>query len=321
MRQAGRYLPEYCELREGISFLDFCKSPQLCTQATLLPIDLLGVDAAILFADLLPILEGMGAQLDYPSGVGPVIANPVREASDIAHLQVPDPHTASGYVLEAIQLIQRALARRVPLIGFAGAPFTLASYLIEGQGSRDHRQTKRMLYREPALFDALLDKLAATVAAYLAAQIDAGVDAVMLFDSWAGVLAPAEFARFAGRYARKTIEALGARVPSILYVNGAGTLLEEMRTVGCDVLGLDWRIDIDEVRQRLGWDVALQGNLDPCLLYADPTTIINHVQRLMLAHGDRPGHIVNLGSGILPDIPVDHARALVEAVKAHRWPL
>ncbi len=319
MRQAGRYMPEYRALREGLSFLEFCKNPELCTQATLLPIDMLEVDVAILFADILPPLEGMGASLDYVAGQGPVFDNPIRDAAAIDRLRVTDPLEATPYVLEAIKQVQRELEGRVPLIGFAGAPFTLASYLIEGQGSRDFRKVKAMMHGKPALFERLLEKIAHTIAAYLAAQVDAGVDAVQLFDSWGGCLGPAEYSRYAATYARIALEPVLGRVPTILYVNGCGTFLEAMAAVGPDVLGLDWRVDIAEARDQLGDRFALQGNLDPCVLYAPPEQIARQVRELIVRHGNRPGHIVNLGSGIFPDVPVEHARAMVDAVRAHRW--
>lgn len=320
MRQAGRYMPEYRELREGLTFLEFCKDPERCAQAAMLPIDMLSVDAAILFADILPILEGMGSRLAYEPGIGPVIANPIRRRRDVEQLREPVVATDSGYVLETVRRLRKQLEGRVPLIGFAGAPFTLASYMIEGKGSRNYQQVKQLMYREPATFDMLLDKLAAAVNEYLVAQVEAGAQAVQLFDSWAGVLAPAMYARFAARYARLALAGVQDRVPTILYVNGCGTLLDEMRSVGSDVLGIDWRIDLDAVRDEVGWDVALQGNLDPCVLYSQPEAIAEAVAQVIRAHGNKPGQIVNLGGGILPDIPFAHARAMVDAVVHHRWP-
>ncbi len=315
MRQAGRYLPGYQALRAGHDFLTFAKTPELCARAALLAVDVLGVDAAILFADILPVLEGMGAELSFHEGEGPRIANPVRCARDVDRLRVGDPEHECRYALDALRLTRTALDGRVPLIGFAGAPFTLACYLVEGGGSTDQRRVKGLMHAEPAAFARLLDTITRAVSLYVRAQVDAGADAIQLFDTWAGTLADHAYARYAGPAARQVLEGIQGRVPTILYVNGAAPPLEAMRATGADVLGIDWRIDLSRARARVGSDVALQGNIDPCALYGSCEAVTEHVRAAIARHGPTDGLIVNLGAGLFPDTPVPQAQAMVAAVK------
>lgn len=322
MRQAGRYLPEYRAIRAKVSFLELCKTPELACEVTLQPIDLVGVDAAILFCDILVVLEAMGMALEFPSGP-PVLPEPVRNHADISRLGDPDPEETLGYVMDAIRLIRRELSGRVPLIGFAGAPFTLATYAVEGGGSKSYPHTKGLLYGDPAAAHALLARISAAVSRYLEAQIAAGAQAVQIFDSWAGVLAPPAFREFALRYAREVITSLKASaayaaaggVPIIYFVNGCAPYLEDLRDAGADVLGIDFRIDLGEARRRLGEDVAVQGNLDPACLFLPPDRLRDQVAEILASAGPAPGHIFNLGHGILPMTDPDRARAMVAAVK------
>lgn len=322
MRQAGRYLPEYRAVRAKVSFLELCKTPELACEVTLQPIDLIGVDAAILFSDILVVLEAMGLAVEFPSGP-PILPAPVRTQADVDRLSDPDPELALGYVMDAIRLIRHRLAGRVPLIGFAGAPFTLATYAVEGGGSKSYPHTKGLLYSEPATAHALLSKIAAAVSSYLAAQIAAGAQALQIFDSWAGVLAPPAFREFALRYAREVITRVKASpayaaaggVPIIYFVNGCAPYLEDLRDCGADVLGIDFRIDLGEARRRLGDGVAVQGNLDPGCLFLPPAALRDQVAEILASAGSAPGHIFNLGHGILPMTDPDRARVMVAAVK------
>lgn len=315
MRQAGRYLKEYREVRGRVSFIELCKTPELAAEVTLQPLDILGVDAAILFSDILLILEAMGAPLEFGDG-GPVIGGPVRDAAAVERMRVPDPVEAMPFVFETIRLLRRELAGRVPLIGFAGAPFTLASYLVEGGTSRDFHVLKKMMFAEPGVLHALLEKITLATIEYLKAQAEAGAEALQLFDTWAGILSPGDYRGFALAYTQRITGALrGSGVPLILFVMGGAGLLDEMKEAGVDVVGLDWRVDIGAARERLGPGLAVQGNLDPCALYQPPEKIRDSVRRVIEKAGDAPGHIFNLGHGILPDTPVEHAVAMVEAVR------
>ncbi|HUJ79423.1 MAG TPA: uroporphyrinogen decarboxylase [Nitrospiria bacterium] len=315
MRQAGRYLPSYRALRERVSFMQLCKTPELALQATLTPLEVMDVDAAILFSDILIPVEAMGMKVVFTESKGPQLPEPVRTQADIARLRVPDPEQSMPFVPDAIRLINQTLKGRIPLLGFSGAPYTLATYMIEGETSKNFYGIKRRLFEAPKLLHGLLELLADTVTAYLNAQITAGAHAVQLFDTWAGALSPAEYAEFAFPYARRVIAGLRREgTPVILYVNGGGDYLELMAETGADVLSLDWRIDIGEARRRIGHRVALQGNLDPCALYAPPETIRAQVARILQRYGRGEGHVFNLGHGILPDIPVAHAVAMVDAV-------
>jgi uroporphyrinogen decarboxylase len=320
MRQAGRYLPAYRAVRARASFLELCRTPALACEVTLQPIDEFGFDAAILFSDILITLPPMGIDVAFPEA-GPKIGAPVRTRAEIDALVVPDPISALPYVMDAIRQIQQGLAGRVPLIGFAGAPLTMMTYAVEGGSSKDYAHTKKLLYGAPADAHALLDKLTRTCASYLAAQIEAGADAVQLFDSWGGIVSPGDFREFPLRHAKRVIElvresaAFRARpVPIIYFVNGCAPYLDDYASSGADVLGVDWRVGIDEVRRRVGDGVALQGNLDPGALFAPPAEIRTRVADI-LARAGSIGHIFNLGHGVMPPTDPEHVRAMVTAVR------
>ena len=313
MRQAGRFMPEYRAIRSRLPFLELCKTPEAAAEVTLLPVERLGVDAAILFADILLIVEPMGVGLEFAGGEGPVIHRPVRSAADVARLREPEPADLS-FVYETVRHVRAALADRVPLIGFAGAPFTVASYLVEGGASRDYLRTKRLMYEDPDGWHALLGLLARSIAGYLNGQIAAGAQAVQLFDSWVGCLGPDDYRQFALPHTRAVIEALTPGVPVIHFGTGTAGLLEAFRGAGGDVIGLDWRVDLGEAWARVGHDVAVQGNLDPAALLAPPAEVRRRVQAILARAGGRPGHVFNLGHGVLPETPVDHVRAMVDAV-------
>jgi uroporphyrinogen decarboxylase len=313
MRQAGRYMAEYRAVRERLAFLDLCKSPDAAAEVTVTAAERLGVDAAIIFADILLVLEPMGVGLEFTRGDGPAIRHPVRSAADVDRLAEVDPG-ALGYVAEAVRRARAALPARVPLIGFAGAPFTLASYLIEGGGSRTYARTKGLMHADPGAWRALMERLGRTVAGYLNAQIAAGADAVQLFDSWVGCLSPADYRTHVLPHVRALIAALRPGTPVIHFGTGTAGLLEAMRAAGGDVIGLDWRVDLDAAWARLGHDVAVQGNLDPLVLLAPVAEIRAQAAAILGQAAGRPGHIFNLGHGIVPQTPVDHVRALVDAV-------
>lgn len=321
MRQAGRYMPEYRAIREKVSFLELCHTPSIACEVTMQPIDAFGFDAAILFCDILIPLEAMGLDLEFTPA--PIIGNPVTNQADIDRLGVPDPEDTMPFVMEAVRQIRTALAGRVPLIGFAGAPFTLATYAVEGKGSKNYAKTKALMFENPSAAHALLDKLARTQATYLEAQVAAGAQALQLFDSWAGILAPPDFRVFALRYAKQVIDTLRASatfrergpVPIIYFVNGCAPYLNDYASSGADVLGVDWRVDLAEVRRRVGDGVALQGNMDPTCLFAPPEVIRQRVADVLAAAGDGVGHIFNLGHGVLPPTNPEHVRVMVEAVR------
>src|SRR5690242_7470383 len=313
MRQAGRYMAEYRAVREKLGFLELCKTPDAAAEVTVTAVERLGVDAAIIFADILLVLEPMGVGLEFTRGDGPAIQRPVRSGADVDRLADVDPD-ALGYVADSVRRARAALPARVPLIGFAGAPFTLASYLIEGGGSRTYARTKALMYSDPGAWDALMARLARTVAGYLNAQIAAGADAVQLFDSWVGCLSPADYRAHVLPHVRALIGALRPGPPVIHFGTGTGGLLEAMRAAGGHVIGLDWRVDLDAAWARLGHDVAVQGNLDPLVLLAPVAEIRAQAAAILGQAAGRPGHIFNLGHGILPQTPVDHVRALVDAV-------
>jgi uroporphyrinogen decarboxylase len=314
MRQAGRYLPEYRALRARHGFLELCKTPAAACAVTLMPVERLGVDAAILFADILLPLEPLGVGLEYTRGDGPHIPRPVRAPEDVAGLRPVAVEEALGFVFETVRLARRALDGRVPLIGFAGAPFTLASYLIEGGASRDFLLTKRFMRAEPAAWDRLMTRLADLTGDYLAGQIAAGAEAVQLFDSWVGALAPADYREFVLPHTRRALRRLPPDAPVIHFGTGTAGLLEAMREAGGDVIGLDWRVDIGAAWQRLGPDVAVQGNLDPAVLLGPIDAIRRAAAQILDAVGGRPGHVFNLGHGVHQETPVDHAQALVDTV-------
>jgi uroporphyrinogen decarboxylase len=315
MRQAGRYLPEYRELRARHGFLELCKTPELAAEVTMLPVRRFPVDAAILFADILLILEPMGVGLEFAKGDGPVIHRPVRTAGDVDRLQRVNAETGLGFVLEAIRLARRELDGCVPLIGFAGAPFTLASYLVEGRGSRHYVHTKTLMYREPQAWHRLMEHLATATVEYVRAQVAAGVEAVQLFDSWVGCLGPDDYRTDVLPHMRAALAAIAATgVPVIHFGTGTAALLELMRDAGGHVIGLDWRVDLGDAWTRLGSDVGVQGNLDPVALFAPPDEIRRQVVRVLTSAAGRHGHIFNLGHGVLPETPVTHVAAMIDAV-------
>lgn len=317
MRQAGRYLPQYQAVRSRFSFLELCKTPEAAAEVTIQPVDILGVDAAILFSDILVPLEAMGTPLEFHEKRGPVFPEPVRDQAGVARLSVPDPEEKLRYVLDTIRILRRELASKVPLIGFSGAPFTLATYLIEGGSSRQFLLTKKMMYTAPELYAALLDKLTDCTILYLKAQAAAGAQALQIFDSWAGVLAPGDFGRFALPYVQRIIAALkeaGVTAPIIYFANNGATLLPQSKTSGADVLGLDWRIKLDEAARIVGPGIALQGNLDPCALLLPAAKMETEVSRILAEGKAASGHIFNLGHGILPEIPPEQAKLMVDTV-------
>jgi uroporphyrinogen decarboxylase len=314
MRQAGRYMEEYRKLRAQYGFLELCKRPDLAAEITVTPVERLGVDAAILFADILLLLEPMGVGLEYSKGDGPVILRPVRTAADVDALREVAPETNLSFVFDAVKKCRVALNNKVPLIGFSGAPFTLASYLIEGGGSRNYIHTKRLYYSEPAAWKNLMERLARAVAEYLNGQIAAGAEAVQLFDSWAGCLSPTDYQTFVLPYTRAAIQAITPGVPVINFSTGTTGALKHIRAAGGDVIGLDWRVNLDEGWATVGYDIAVQGNLDPVALFASPKEIKKRVADILRRAANRPGHIFNLGHGILPETPVPHVIAMVDAV-------
>ncbi len=314
MRQAGRYLPEYRRVREGVSFLEMCRSVDRAVEVSLQPIDLVGSEAVILFQDIFTPIPGMGVELDFAPG--PVLAEPIRSAEQVKRLRVPDPTESVPFVFEILRTLRRELeGRQIPLLGFAGAPFTLAAYMVEGRGSRDFAVLKRMMYREPGLLNGLLDKLTECSVGYLNAQIEAGAQAVQLFDTWAGILTAAEYRDWIlprhQEIARRIV-----RVPLILYINNGGHLLDASVESGADVLSLDWRVDLAHAAKSHGDRVALQGNLDPCALAAPPEQIAGMVRDLARAAAPAKGFIANLGHGCLPETPVEGVRAFTAAVRA-----
>ncbi len=320
MRQAGRYLPEYRATRARAgSFMDLCKSPQLACEVTLQPLERFPLDAAILFSDILTIPDAMGLGLHFAEGEGPRFEHPVRCAADIDKLGVPDPELELKYVMDAVRTIRRELHGRVPLIGFSGSPWTLATYMVEGGSSKEYAHVKGMLYDRPELMHALLDTLAQTVTAYLNAQIAAGAQAVMVFDTWGGILTPRDYREFSLRYmaqivAGLTREADGRRVPVVLFTKGGGAWLEAMADTGCDALGVDWTLDLGDARRRVGDRVALQGNMDPAVLYASPERIRQEVAAILKSYGRGSGHVFNLGHGIHQHVDPQRAAAFIEAV-------
>jgi len=313
MRQAGRYLPEYRRVREKVDFLTLCRTPELAVEVTLQPIRRYGFDAAILFSDILTPLEPMGLEVAF--NPGPVIARPVGSAEDIRALKRPDPARDLGFVLETVRTLRRELPPTVALIGFAGAPFTMAAYMVEGRGSKDFSRLKSLMYREPVLFHSLMEKLVNVVSDYLAAQIEAGAQAVQLFDTWAGLLSPRDYAENVLPHVRRVVERVSTEgVPFILYGNGTGGLLELMDETGADVLGLDWRVTIGDARRRLGRYRPLQGNLDPAVLLAPVPVIQGRAREILEEAGPDTPHVFNLGHGITPDVPVEAVAELVRFV-------
>jgi uroporphyrinogen decarboxylase len=320
MRQAGRYLPEYRETRRKAgSFMDLCTNPELACEVTLQPLERFPLDAAILFSDILTIPDAMGLGLHFEEGEGPRFSTPLRDERQIRSLGVPDPEQELGYVMDAVRLIRRELDGRVPLIGFSGSPWTLATYMVEGGSSRDFRTIKAMMYEHPDLLDRLLGTVAEAVGQYLNAQIRAGAQAVMIFDTWGGALTPDDYCHFSLKPMEHIINALtreheGRKVPVILFTKNGGQWLEAMTDTGADALGLDWTTNLGDARRRVGDQVALQGNLDPSVLYASPRHIREQVAKVLASYGAGTGHVFNLGHGIHPGINPEHAGAMVEAV-------
>jgi uroporphyrinogen decarboxylase len=320
MRQAGRYLPEYRATRgRAGDFMTLCKTPELACEVTLQPLERYPLDAAILFSDILTIPDAMGLGLTFEAGEGPRFARPVRDAAAIRALGVPDPEDDLGYVMEAVRVIRRALAGRVPLIGFSGSPWTLATYMVEGGSSKEYAHIKALLFGQPELLHQLLATMADAVTAYLNAQIAAGAQAVMIFDTWGGVLTGRDYRAFSLDYMRRIVagltrEAEGRRVPVTLFTKGGGAWLEAMADSGADALGVDWMTDLGDARRRVGDRVALQGNMDPSVLYAPPQRIREEVATILAAYGPGPGHIFNLGHGIHQHVDPAHAGAFIDAV-------
>ena len=320
MRQAGRYLPEYRRVRKQAgSFMDLCTSPELACEVTMQPVDRFPLDAAILFSDILTIPDAMGLGLYFAEGEGPRFEKPVRSAADVDALPVPDPEDELRYVMDAVRLIRRTLNNRIPLIGFSGSPWTLATYMVEGSSTKTYSKVKGMLYNEPQLMHRMLDTVARSVTTYLNAQIAAGAQAVMVFDTWGGVLTPPDYIEFSLNYMQQIVSGLtresgGRKVPVILFTKGGCQWLEIMADTGCDALGIDWSTDLAAARKRVGDRVALQGNLDPAVLYASPEVIRDKVSDVLAAFGKGSGHVFNLGHGITPDVDPEHAGALINAV-------
>ncbi|HEX8986601.1 MAG TPA: uroporphyrinogen decarboxylase [Rhodocyclaceae bacterium] len=323
MRQAGRYLPEYCETRRRAgSFLNLCKDPGLACEVTLQPLARYGLDAAILFSDILTVPDAMGLGLYFADGEGPKFERPLRDEWEIRDLQAPDPNVHLRYVMDAVAEIRRALADSVPLIGFSGSPFTLACYMVEGGGSDDFRTIKTMLFDRPDLLHRILDVTTTAVTDYLNAQIESGAQAVQIFDTWGGALPAHAYREFSLAYMERIVADLtkqhdGERVPSIVFTKGGGQWLEAIAGIGCDAIGLDWTTDIGEARRRVGDKVALQGNMDPMALFASNESVQKEARRILDSYGGGTGHVFNLGHGISQHTPPERVSALVEAVHRH----
>jgi uroporphyrinogen decarboxylase len=321
MRQAGRYLPEYRATRARAgNFLAMCTNPQIACEVTLQPVDRFPLDAAILFSDILTIPHAMNLGLDFETGEGPKFERPVRCAADVDKLGIPDPGRELRYVIDAVALVRRELGGRVPLIGFAGSPWTVGTYMVEGGGSKTFGLIKRMMYESPKVLHRLLDVLAQSTILYLNAQIAAGAQAVMLFDTWGGVLTPAQYEEFSLRYMAKVIDALtresdGRRVPNIVFTKGGGAWLGKIAAIGCDAVGVDWTTDLGAARKAVEGRVALQGNLDPSALFAPPETLRAETRRVLDSYGAGAGHVFNLGHGITPDVHPERVAVLVDSVQ------
>jgi uroporphyrinogen decarboxylase len=313
MRQAGRYMKEYRDVRAKYSFLEMCKQPEVASEVTVYAAHRLGVDAAIIFADILLIIEPMGLELEFARGEGPVIHNPVRSAADVDRVREVEDVSSLDYVYEAIRITRRELRPNIPLIGFCGAPFTLASYICEGGGSKNYINTKRLMYTDAGAWHALMSRIARALSQYLNAQIEAGAQAVQIFDSWVGALSPDDYREYVLPHTREVIKGVTPGVPVIHFGTGTATLLELQKEAGGDVIGLDWRVRLDEAWARLG-DVAVQGNFDSIALFTNPEVVRRRAGDVLEQAANRPGHIFNLGHGILPETPVENVVALVEAV-------
>jgi uroporphyrinogen decarboxylase len=315
MRQAGRYLPQYQEIRANVDFLTLCKTPALAAEVTLQPVEILGVDAAILFSDILIPAEAMGMSLEFSEKEGPILSEPVRNKTAVDRLIIPDTEVDMPFVIETITTLREKLKDKVPLIGFSGAPFTLATYMIEGGSSKNFLHTKKIMFQSSRLFNYLMEKLTLTVVSYLSAQIKAGVQAVQLFDTWAGVLTPLDYKVSVLPHVKKAISELKKEgVPIIYFVNDCAGILKEIKKSGADVIGIDWKVDMADAIKQLGKKVIVQGNLDPCALFLPREEIEDRVKDILWKGEAAKGHIFNLGHGVLPETPVDNSIALVEAV-------
>ncbi len=320
MRQAGRYLPEYNNTRaQAGDFLTLCKTPSLATEVTLQPLERFPLDAAILFSDILTIPDAMGLGLYFAQGEGPVFERPIRDENSVQAIKIPDPEVGLRYVMDAVSEIRKALNNRVPLIGFSGSPFTLACYMVEGRGGTDFREIKTMLYKQPELLHQILKKNAQAVITYLNAQIESGAQAVMIFDTWGGALSHSAYQEFSLQYIHQIIDELqrekqGVRIPNIVFTKGGGLWLEAIADIGCDAVGLDWTIDIGDARRRVGDKVALQGNLDPSILFASEEVIVEEVKNILTRFGHGSGHVFNLGHGISQFTQPERAAVLVDSV-------
>ena len=314
MRQAGRYLPEYMAVRSKTTFMDLCKTPELACEVTVTAREVLGVDAAILFADLLPILEPMGIDLEYVKGEGPVIHNPLQEPGAVDRLKALESVEVLDYVFQAVKLIRAELPSDIPLLGFAGAPFTLASYCIEGGGSKTYVRTKTLMYNDPGAWNALMDKLVDSVSIYLKRQIASGCQAVQVFDSWAGCLSPADYEHYVLPHTKRLIASVIDDAPVINFLTGNPALLPLQKKAGGTVMGVDWRINLTDAWDIFGPEYAVQGNMDPVSIYADLPVLRERVKNVLDQAGGRSGHIFNLGHGVMPDMSPDHVKAVVEYV-------
>ena len=322
MRQAGRYLKQYQKIRKKVDFLTLCKTPELAAEVTIQPIDALGVDAAILFSDILIPAEAMGMKLKFFEKKGPVLTPPIRDEHSVKKLLVPEPEDSLGFVMETIKILRKELNTRVPLIGFSGAPFTMATYMIEGGTSKNFLQTKKMIFQSPGLYASLMEKVTQTIVKYLEAQMKAGVQVVQLFDTWAGIFSPQDYKDYVLPYIKRVIKEikdwqsteLAESVPIIYFVGECGGLLEEIKTCGADVIGIDWRINMDDSIKRLGNNISVQGNLDPCALFQPREKIQGRVKDILNMAVSARGHIFNLGHGILPETQVENVVAMVEMV-------
>ena len=316
MRQAGRYLPEYRKVREKSDFLTMCKTPALAAEVTIQPVDIIEVDAAILFSDILVIPEAMGMPLELIESKGPVFHEPIRTEKDVDSLVITDILEKLNYVFDAVRLTKKELNGRVPLIGFSGSPWTLATYMVEGKASKNFRFIKSFVYQNPAIAHKLLEKIAIVVTAYLEAKIDAGCDAVQIFDTWAGILSPWDFREFSLKYINYIVERLKRKnVPIIVFAKGASHSYDEIASFGCNVVGIDWVSDIGKVRNQIGDRVAIQGNMDPTVLFAPLSKIEEEIKNILERYGKGSGHIFNLGHGILPETPVENVKFFVHKVK------
>jgi len=314
MRQAGRYMEEYRDIRRKVTFLDLCKSPDLAAEVTLLPVRKLGVDAAIIFGDILLPLEGMGVELEFAKGGKPLIRNPIKGKKDIQQLRPIEPDEHVPFLLKAIEIVRRELEGGIPLIGFSGAPFTMASYLIEGGHSTDYSKTKGLMLGAPSWWQLLMEKLTEVTIRYLRAQVHRGAQALQLFDSWVGCLSPWDYEAHVLPYSKRVIQEVGGQVPLIHFSVGTNGFLHLIKEAGGDVIGIDWRTDLGGAWERLGHDVAIQGNLDPSVLLASCQVIETHIRKILESAGNHPGHIFNLGHGVLPQTPVENAIFMVESV-------